>query len=85
MILTKNIILKLIKSKQIQITPFDIKSVGPASIDLTLDNEFRIFDKKKTIHIKSDADLPKEGQLVFYQNNDGFIKESKFREKYKDE
>ena len=39
----------------------------------------------KRVYIKSDADLPKEGQLVFYQNNDGFIKESKFREKYKDE
>jgi len=39
----------------------------------------------KRVYIKSDADLPKEGQLVFHRNNDGFIKESKFREKYKDE
>jgi hypothetical protein len=39
----------------------------------------------KKIYIKSEADLPKERQLVFHRNNDGLIKESEFREKYKDE
>ena len=38
MILTKNEILKEIKRKNIKIEPFDEKSVGPASVDFTLDN-----------------------------------------------
>lgn len=49
MILTKKEILKLIKKGKIKITPFSEKSVGPASIDLTLDNKLRIFNKKQTI------------------------------------
>ncbi len=55
MILTKNEILKEIKRKNIKIEPFDEKSVGPASVDFTLDNLIRVY--------------PKYGQLVEISEN----------------
>lgn len=47
MILTKDILLEKIKKKEIKVEPFDSKSVGPASIDLTLDTKIRIFKTDK--------------------------------------
>ena len=47
MILTRDEILKEIMEGNIVINPFNPNSVGPASIDLTLDNQFRIFKKGK--------------------------------------
>lgn len=50
-ILSRNAILKLIKDGQLKITPFNQDQVGPGSIDLTLGNEFRVFQtKEETIH-----------------------------------
>lgn len=48
MILTKDIILEKIKSKEIKIQPLDRQSIGPASVDLTLGNKLRIFDSKSS-------------------------------------
>lgn len=45
MILTKQEILDEIKRGRIKITPFNKANVGPASIDLTLDNVLRVFSK----------------------------------------
>lgn len=42
-VLTRPEILKLIKSKELIINPYNPKNVGPASIDFHLDNSFRIF------------------------------------------
>jgi len=50
-ILTKNEILKLLKSKKMEIKPFKKDQVGPGSIDLTLSSEFRIFKKKSKINV----------------------------------
>jgi|SRR3989338_1984882 len=47
MILTRDILLEKIKKKEIQITPYSRGLVGPASIDLTLDNKIRIFNGKE--------------------------------------
>jgi dCTP deaminase len=44
-ILTHDEILKEIKSGNIQIEPFHPECVGPASVDLHLGNEFRVFRK----------------------------------------
>lgn len=44
-VLTKNEILSAIKKGEIVIEPFDPKQVGPGSVDLTLDNKFRVFKK----------------------------------------
>ena len=49
MILTKSEILKKIRSKTIKITNFNEEYIGPASVDLTLDNNIRIFDTKEVI------------------------------------
>lgn len=48
-VLTRNVILRKIKNKAIKIEPFDKNSVGPASIDLTLDNKIRVFTSNKII------------------------------------
>lgn len=49
MILTKKEILSEIKRKRIKIDPFDKTAIGPASIDLTLDNKLRVFNTNKVI------------------------------------
>jgi len=51
MILTHDILLQKIKEMEIRIIPFDKKAVGPASIDLTLDKEIRIFNGEKTPYL----------------------------------
>ncbi len=56
MILAKNEILKLVKQKKVVITPFSEKSVGPASIDLSLGNEFRLYKKRQRIDVKEGTD-----------------------------
>ncbi len=43
MILTGNEILKEIRKGNIKIKPFNEKAIGPASIDLTIDNKIRVF------------------------------------------
>jgi len=42
-ILTRDAIIEKIKKKEVSITPYDNKNIGPGSIDLTLDNKFRVF------------------------------------------
>ena len=72
MILTKKEILKLIRNKKIKIEPFDSSSVGPASIDLTLDSNLRIFKKDNHIlEIKEDFDYKKVTELIDISN--GFV------------
>jgi dCTP deaminase len=44
-ILTHDEILREIKEGRIKIDPFEPKAVGPASVDLRLDREFRVFKK----------------------------------------
>lgn len=64
MILTKKSILKEIKSKNIIITPFSKKNIGPASIDLTLSNEFRVFEGNKKITLNENSDYKKYTKKV---------------------
>lgn len=57
MILTKDIILEEIEKKRIVISPFNLNAVGPASVDLTLDNIVRVFEKNnQPIPVKEDND-----------------------------
>ncbi|MBW2977684.1 dCTP deaminase [Candidatus Woesearchaeota archaeon] len=58
-VLTKNEILKEIRQGKIKITPFNATNIGPASIDLTLDNEFRIFSKGKRVVLDEKTDYKK--------------------------
>jgi len=65
MILTKEVILKEIKKKNIIVTPFDSSSVGPGSIDLTLSSTIRVFDKKKdTVRVDEQADYKSLTKVV---------------------
>ncbi|MBU1245904.1 MAG: 2'-deoxycytidine 5'-triphosphate deaminase [Nanoarchaeota archaeon] len=65
MILSKSKILEEIKNKRIKITPFKKNQLGPASIDLTLDNQFRIFiNGKKQVSIKEKTDYKKYTKLI---------------------
>ncbi len=54
-ILTKKEILKEIKKKNIIITPFDASAIGPGSVDLTLDHQFRVFTKGKTYDVRHNS------------------------------
>ena len=65
MILTQKEIFKEIAKKRIKIEPFDKSAVGPASIDLTLDKELRVFKKDKSqIEMKEGADYKKITKLI---------------------
>jgi dCTP deaminase len=65
MVLTKNKLLKLIKSKKLIIEPYDESAVGPASIDLTLDNKLRIFTKSQNaIEVKEGLDYKKYTKII---------------------
>lgn len=50
MILTNDEILKEIEKGNIQIDPFDKECVGPGSIDLHLDNKFRVFKENNGVY-----------------------------------
>lgn len=54
-VLTKEHILREIKKGRIKVEPFDEGNVGPASIDLTLSNEFRKFKKDGPINVTEDS------------------------------
>lgn len=58
MILTHNDILEEIKNGNIIISPLDKVSVGPASVDLTVGETFRVFNKmQKSIEVKEQTDF----------------------------
>lgn len=65
MILTRNEILKEIGRKNIVITPFTKSNVGPASIDLILDNKFRVFRRGNgSVKLNENSDYRKYTKLV---------------------
>lgn len=58
MILTHNEIRSLIESKQLIIDPLDREAIGPASIDLTLSPEIRIFENiEQSIEMRETMDF----------------------------
>ncbi len=75
MILSKKEILKEIKSKKLIITPFKSSNIGPASIDLTLSNNFWFFTKSHSITLSENTDaeslaVPKKLKSVILQPGD---------------
>ena len=63
MILTKNKILEEIKKGRVKLIPFNRKNIGPASIDMTLDNKFRGLTSDKII-LEEGIDYKKHTKLV---------------------
>ena len=53
-VLARTEILKLVKSGKLKIKPFNERQVGPASIDMRLDNVFRVFNKTHKIFMVRD-------------------------------
>ena len=64
MILTKEKILEEIKNKRINITYYNAKNLGPASYDLTLSNQFRMFKGNENIRLDENTDYKKYTKLV---------------------
>lgn len=58
-ILTRDEILREIRKKNLIISPFDKSAVGPASVNLTLGNEFRAFDSSTPIAVTEKVNLEK--------------------------
>lgn len=63
-VLTREEILKEIKKGRVRIQPFLKDQVGPASIDLHLGDEFRVFKKWKAAPIKEDTNYEKFTRLI---------------------
>ena len=72
MILAKPEILRQIRDGRIKIEPFDEEAVGPASIDLTLDNKLRVFNTDQHI-TRADIDYKTLATLV--DITDGYLLE----------
>ncbi len=65
MILTKSEILNQIKNNRINITPYKKANIGPASVDLTLANKFRIIKTGiKNININEKTNYKKYTKLI---------------------
>jgi len=65
---------KTIKYGEIKIEPFNEKFLWPGSIDLSLWNEFRIFEKQtKVYHIKDNSDFQDITKLVNIDDEDHII------------
>src|SRR3989338_5869522 len=64
MILSRKDILKLIEEKKLAIIPFTKSNIGPASIDLTLSDEFRTFGKQKRITLAESTDYKKYSKKI---------------------
>ncbi len=63
MILAKPEILRQIREGRIKIEPFDEEAVGPASIDLMLDDKLRVFDTDQPI-TRADVDYKTLARLT---------------------
>lgn len=71
-ILTRDEILNEIRKGSIKIEPFSEDQVGPASVDLHLGNELRIFRKLHNIfHVTDDSDFNDVTELITV--NDYFV------------
>lgn len=72
MILTHDKILRLIKKGKLIVDPYDESAVGPASIDLTLASQLRVFTKKREI-IDGEVDYKSVTTLIDIDPVKGFV------------
>ncbi len=73
-ILTHDEIITRVRSGEIGIDPFDERFVGPASIDLHLANQFRVFRRVRDIfHVTEDADYGDVTELIVVDDEDYFV------------
>lgn len=73
-VLGREEIIKRMKSGEIKITPDDNLNIGPASIDLTLSNEFRCFKTTPAvIDIKEDVDYKDYTETITVPEDEAYI------------
>ena len=63
-VLARTEIIKMVDYGDIKVEPFEEKNIGPASIDLRLGNEFRIFKKGGAITAEEDIKPDSYSKLV---------------------
>ncbi len=63
-VLTRKEILKLLERDKIRIEPFEMGQLGPASIDLSLAGEFRLFKKGKKVVLNEKTDANDHTKVV---------------------
>ena len=70
MILTRDVVFKEIKDGRIGIDPFTPENMGPASLDLTLGNEFRIFKKPHEVYrVTEESDYRLVTELITVEDS----------------
>jgi dCTP deaminase len=73
-VLTHDEIVKRVRAGEIGIDPFDESKVGPASVDLHLHNQFRVFRRVREIfRVEEDADYEAVSELVEVPDGDHFV------------
>jgi dCTP deaminase len=73
-ILSGNEILNYIKEGKLEIIPFNEKQIGPASIDLTLGNNFRVFKKvRQVFHVTEEIDYNKITKVIEVKDDDHLL------------
>ena len=73
-ILTHDEIIRRVREGEIGIDPFDERFVGPASMDLHLANQFRIFRRVRDIfHVTEAADYESVTEVVEIRDDDYFV------------
>ena len=73
-ILTQDEIIRRVRSGEIGIDPFDERFVGPASVDLHLANQFRVFQRVRDIfHVTEAADYESVTEVVEIGDDDYFV------------
>ena len=74
MIFTQNKLLELINDGTIEISPFNENHVGPASIDLHLANDFRIFkNNHRPINVNEDVNIENFTETIYIADDDSFL------------
>ncbi len=70
----KDELLKLIRDGSMRIEPFRESQIGPASIDLHLGDNFRVFEKTRDVfHVREDADYKQLTRAVKVERNSSFL------------
>ncbi len=72
-VLTREIILELIRKGEIKISPFEESQVGPASIDLHLGNKFRVLKKFREPLKVSEETYKEATELVELEKDTSFL------------
>ena len=73
-ILTRDEIIRRVRAGEIGIDPFDEQLVGPASVDLHLDSQFRVFKRVRDIfHVTEAAAYEDVSEVIEVGEGDYFV------------